>query len=105
MRDQKCPVHLNEDERKALKKIIATRTAKYNIVLLAKIILMANEGMKFQSIAQKLEIRKDTVTDWTVRWHDMSNKPIHKRLQDLPRFRRTRYLYTRTIVPNDSYVL
>jgi len=85
MRGPKCPVYLKEDEREALKKIIAKRTEKYNIVLRAKIILMADEGMKFQIIAQKLEIRKDTVTDWTVRWHDMSDKPIHERLQDLPR--------------------
>ena len=85
MRGPKCPVHLEENERKALKKIIAKRTEKYNIVLRAKIILMADEDMKFQSIAQKLEIRKDTVTDWTVRWRDMSDKPIHERLQDLPR--------------------
>jgi len=36
-------------------------------------------------IAQKLEIRKDTVTDWTLRWHNMSDKPVQERLIDLPR--------------------
>ena len=87
LRDErpKQPVHLKEDERKVLKKITAKRTEKYNIVLRAKIILMADEGMKFQDIAQKLEIRKDTVTDWTVRWHNTSDKPVQERLMDLPR--------------------
>ena len=85
MRGPKFPVQLKEDERELLKKITAKRTEKYNIVLRAKIILMADEGMKFQDIAQKLEIRKDTVTDWTVRWHNTSDKPVKERLMDLPR--------------------
>ncbi len=85
MREPKFLVKLEKDDREVLETITGKHSEKSSIVLRAKIILMADEGMKFQSIAQKLEIRKDTVTDWTVRWHDMAEKPIHERLQDLPR--------------------
>ncbi len=49
MRGSKFPVQL-EEEREVIKKITAKQTEKYNIVLRAKIILMADEGMKFQDI-------------------------------------------------------
>jgi len=55
------------------------------MVLRAKIILMAETGMKYQDIAQKLGIRRNVVTLWTVRWHEMADKSPRQRRQDLPR--------------------
>ena len=85
MRGPKCPVKLEEADREVLEKIIGKHTEKASIVLRAKIILMADEGMKYQNIACKLDIRKGTVTDWTVRWYEKADQPVRERLQDLPR--------------------
>ncbi len=67
------------------KKIARKQTEKFSIVFRAKIILMADDGMKYQNIAKKLDVNNNVITDWTARWHEMANKPIHERLQDLPR--------------------
>ncbi|MCK5192145.1 MAG: helix-turn-helix domain-containing protein [Methylococcales bacterium] len=85
MRKPKFPVTLNDDEREELEKITRQQTAKSSTVLRAKIILLANSGMKYQDIAQKLDVQNNIVTNWTARWHELANKPVRERLQDLPR--------------------
>jgi len=85
MRKPKFPVTLNDDEREDLEKITRQQTAKSSTVLRAKIILLANSGMKYQDIAQKLDVQNNIVTNWTARWHELANKPVRERLQDLPR--------------------
>ena len=85
MREPKFPVNLAGDERKARQKIIRKHSEKFNIVLRAKIISMADSGMKHQDIAQELNVRNNVITVWTTRWHEMKDKPVRERLQDLPR--------------------
>ena len=85
MRGPKFPVTLEEEDREVLQKIARKRSERFNIVLRAKIILMADEGVKYQDIADQLNVRKDTITDWTARWYAMADKPVRERLQDLPR--------------------
>jgi putative transposase len=41
--------------------------------------------MKYQTIAQKLDVQNNIITNWTARWHKLANKPVRERLQDLPR--------------------
>ena len=85
MRGPRFPVKLEEEEREALQKIANKRSGKANIVLRANIILMADTGEKHQDIAKKLAVRNNVISDWTARWHKMSDKPVRERLQDLPR--------------------
>jgi transposase len=85
MRKPKFPVTLEDDEREELEKITRQQTAKSSMVLRAKIILLANSGMKYQNIAQKLDVQNNIITNWTARWHKLANKPVRERLQDLPR--------------------
>lgn len=85
MRKPKFPVILDDTEREELQKITRKQTEKFSLVFRAKIILMADEGMKYQTIAKKLDVNNNVITDWTARWHEMANKPIHERLQDRPR--------------------
>ncbi|MCK5355259.1 MAG: helix-turn-helix domain-containing protein [Methyloprofundus sp.] len=85
MRTPKYPVTLKDDEREELEKITRQQTEKSSTVLRAKIILLANSGMKYQNIAQKLDVQNNIITNWTVRWHELADKPAWERLQDLPR--------------------
>lgn len=85
MRTPKFPVTLDKDEREELQKITRKQTEQSCTVLRAKIILLASEGMKYQDIAQKLDVLNNVVTNWTARWHELSDKPAWERLQDLPR--------------------
>ena len=85
MRAPKFPVTLEDNEREELEKITRQQTAKSSTVLRAKIILFANSGMKYQHIAQKLDVQSNIITNWTVRWHELADKPVRERLQDLPR--------------------
>ena len=85
MRKPKFPVVLDDLEREELQKITRKQTEKSSTVLRAKIILMADKGMKYQEIAKKLDVNNNVITDWTARWHKLADKSIHERLQDLPR--------------------
>lgn len=76
---------LNDTEREELQAITRKKIEKSSTVSRAKIILMADEGMKYQDIAKKLDVNNNVITDWTARWYEMADKPIHERLQDLPR--------------------
>ena len=85
MRKPKFTIILNDTEREELQIITRKQTEKFSTVSRAKIILMADEGMKHQDIARKLDVNNNVITDWTARWHELADKPILERLQDLPR--------------------
>jgi transposase len=85
MRKPKFTIILNDTEREELQIITRKQTEKFSTVSRAKIILMADDGMKHQDIARKLDVNNNVITDWTARWHEQADKPIHERLQDLPR--------------------
>lgn len=85
MRGPNFRVHLGEEAQKTLQQIVRKRTEKQSIVLRAKIILLAGQGSKHQDIARTLGIRRNTVTVWTTRWQALADKPVHERLQDIPR--------------------
>jgi transposase len=84
-RQRQKRINLKDEERKALHTLVKKPTAKQAVVMRAKIILLADEGMQHQEIAQKLSTRNNTVSTWTARWKEMADKPVEDRLQDLPR--------------------
>ena len=71
MRRPKYPVNLDEEERKELERISRKQAENASIVMRSKIILLAGAGEKHQDIVQKLGLRKNAVTDWTARWHEI----------------------------------
>lgn len=85
MRRAKYAVKLSEEERAMLVALTRKHSARQSIVRRARIILMSDEGMWNQHIATALGVESHVVTTWTKRWHDMADKPIQERLEDLPR--------------------
>ena len=83
-RQRRKRIELSTEERKTLQKLVDRHTEKQAVVVRAKIILLANEGMQHQDIAQEIGIRNNTVSIWTARWRDMADIPVEDRLQDLP---------------------
>jgi len=56
------------------------------VVRRAKIILMADQGVKRMAIAWELGIaQENVVTTWIKRWLALSDQSVAERLQDLPR--------------------
>jgi transposase len=53
-------INLKDDERKTLQSLVQKHTAKQSVVVRARIILLADEGMQHQEIAQELSIRNNT---------------------------------------------
>jgi transposase len=85
MRGPKYPIKLAEEERRALEQIFKNPTTAQQIAQRARIILMANTGMKHQEIAEQLAIGMNVVTLWTKRWLEKVSDPIEARLQDSQR--------------------
>lgn len=85
MRGPKYPIKLSEEERIALERLAKNPTTAQQIALRARIILLADTGMKHQEIAEQLSIGMPVITRWTQRWRDKLNDPIAARLQDSQR--------------------
>jgi len=78
-------IHLTDEERTALKNLVRRHTEKQAVVVRANIILMADEGMQHQEIAQALGKTNGTVSAWVARWLGSSGQPPEVRLQDAAR--------------------
>lgn len=86
MRRPKYEINLSDQERQNLTAIINQYTNKLSIIQRANIILMADEGKRYQDIAGELRVRKATVSIWTQRWATApENATVIEKLQDLPR--------------------
>ncbi len=80
-------IKLTEEERQTLEIIKAKHTEKQCIVKRARIILLADRDIPYHKIAEKLSLRKNTISTWTARWNSTKgiDCSIKERLQDLPR--------------------
>lgn len=78
---------LNERERSELQQLINRHNAAQQLVLRAKIILLASEGKNNGEIARILDISLDMARLWRNRWFETSDKElsIFQRLQDYGR--------------------
>jgi len=85
MRGPKYPIELAEQDRIALDKIIKKRTTTQQIAQRARIIVLADGGMKHQDIAEQLSIGINVVTFWTKRWVEKTDVSVEARLQDSQR--------------------
>ena len=85
MRTAKYPVNLTEEERIILEQMAKRPTTAQHFVQRARIILLADAGMKHQEIAKQLATRPNVVTHWTKHRSERLNDPMEARLQDSQR--------------------
>jgi transposase len=84
------PIHLTDEERQGLEKLIQRHTIGQQIALRGRIILAAAEGKNNTQIAREMSITLDTVRLWRKRWLQLQDISLddlsfEERLQDLPR--------------------
>ncbi|HEX6480007.1 MAG TPA: helix-turn-helix domain-containing protein [Ktedonobacteraceae bacterium] len=94
MPKQATAIHLSEQEQDALKRLIRRHRSEHQMVLRARIIFAAAQGISNAQIARELHINVDTVRLWRDRWanwqegEERSAKGLGRvtqRLQDAPR--------------------
>jgi putative transposase len=84
-RQQRKKIHLTGEERATLENLVRKHTEKQAVVMRARIILMADNGMQHQEIAAELGTNGNTITVWVARWLSLADKSPEARLQDAPR--------------------
>jgi len=83
-------VVLSEKEQEGLLQITKRHRSEQQLVLRARIVLLAAQGFSNAHIARELGIHVDTVRLWRDRWvglqgSDLSTLSVAERLQDAPR--------------------
>ena len=83
-------VKLSEKERQELEKLVSKHQTGQQMALRARIILAASSGQTNTAIAQKYEVKHDTVKLWRNRWvklQDISldDLSVEQRLSDAAR--------------------
>ncbi len=73
---KKRKIELSQSSEEKLKKLTEKRTVYYQIVIRAKIILLASKSMKIKEIARILGKDKNTVKRWIDRWIKLKNKDL-----------------------------
>ena len=84
------PIHLTDEERQGLEKLIQRHTIGQQIALRGRIILAAAGGKNNTQIAREMSLTLDTVRLWRKRWLQLQDISLddlsfEERLQDLPR--------------------
>ncbi len=62
------PVHLAGAHKHQLRQLVRASTTAQRLVLRARIVLLAGEGLPTEVIAQKLQIDPNTARKWRHRW-------------------------------------
>src|SRR2546428_7867504 len=80
---------LDAEQRRALERILRSRTAEQRVVMRTRIVLSAAEGRANLAIAQELKVSRPTVLQWRARLAQGGGEaPLH----DAPRPRRPRVI-------------
>jgi putative transposase len=83
-------VKLSDKERQELERLVSKHQTGQQMALRARIILAANSGQTNTAIAQKHEVKHDTVKLWRNRWVklqgiSLDDLSVEQRLSDAPR--------------------
>lgn len=83
-------VKLSEKERQELEKLVSKHQTGQQMALRARMILAANAGQTNTAIAQKYEVKHETVKLWRNRWIKLQDialedVSVEQRLSDAPR--------------------
>ena len=84
------PLDLTLDARRDLTALVRRHTAPQQLVLRARIILLAADGLNNSQIARTLGLEADTVRLWRQRWQHwqavaLTDRSVAERLTDAPR--------------------
>ena len=79
--EAKHQIELTEKERQALLKIAASWTQPSGLVVRARIILLAADGLTMSEIGRRLQLTRNTVKKWIRRYKQNPEND----LKDLPR--------------------
>jgi transposase len=83
-------VNLDEASRDALQQLLKQRTAQQQLVLRARVVLLADAGLNDCQIARRLGLTPKSVGVWRHRWLQYAHVPlpqmsVQERLADAPR--------------------
>lgn len=73
------PIELDEKSESELKAIAANKTNEARLVQRAKIVLLCSKGVPIKQIAEKFDIRQNTVIDWRKRYASEGLSGLHDR--------------------------
>ena len=87
---QPTQIKLSEGEQQELEAVTRRHRSAQQLVLRARIVLLANDGKNNKQIAQALAITVDTVQLWRNRWFgfaglSLDELSVVERLKDVPR--------------------
>ena len=80
-----APVHVSTKHRHRVEAIVRQHRAPQSLVLRARIILMAGDGVGVHETARELDLGRATVQRWRKRWRTSEGEPFAERLCDAPR--------------------
>jgi transposase len=81
-----APIELTEEQRHALEAIVRKHTSPHQLVIRARIMLLAAEGHGVRAIATHRHIARGRVQSWRRRWLTAAaSTAVARRLADLPR--------------------
>lgn len=83
-------VNLSEAEQQGLEKLVKAHSTPQQLVLRARIVLTASQGLNNERVGRELHVGVDMVRYWRQRWLagqaiPLSELSIEERLHDLPR--------------------
>jgi transposase len=91
MKGPKPPiVQLSEAERQGLEKLVKAHSTPQQLVVRARVVLTASQGLNNEQVGRELQVGVDMVRYWRQRWLagqaiPLSELSVEERLHDLPR--------------------
>jgi len=78
-------LEVSGQQREELEAIVRKRTSAQQLVLRARIVLLASEGVGVHETMRRLGVARTTVQIWRRRWREAGEDDVVARLSDLPR--------------------
>ena len=77
-------ITLTEEERNELERLVRARTTGQQLVVRARIVLLAADGLSTEEVARRLHLDSDAVRQWRARWRERTGS-VTERLADAPK--------------------
>ena len=77
-------ITLTEEERNELERLVRARTTGQQVVVRARIVLLAADGLSTEEVARRLDLDSDAVRKWRARWRERTGSVV-ERLADAPK--------------------
>ena len=77
-------ITLTEEERNELESLVRARATGQQVVVRARIVLLAAQGLSTEEVARRLHLDSDAVRKWRARWRVRTGSVV-ERLADAPK--------------------